>query len=124
MTDTTLIKVSNVSKRFVMHKEKSLKDRVLNFSASRRHRDDFWALRDIDLDIEAGSTVGLVGHNGSGKSTLLKVLGGIIEPTTGSVARRGRMLSRTHGREWTRTRSPSNSGIETTEIACLRSRGR
>lgn len=93
MTDTTLIKVSNVSKRFVMHKEKSLKDRVLNFSASRRHRDDFWALRDIDLDIEAGSTVGLVGHNGSGKSTLLKVIGGIIEPTTGSVARRGRMAA-------------------------------
>jgi ABC-2 type transport system ATP-binding protein len=93
MTETPLIKVTDVSKRFVMHKEKSLKERILNFSASRKHRDDFWALRNIDLDISAGTTVGLVGHNGSGKSTLLKVIGGIIEPTTGTVSRRGRMAA-------------------------------
>jgi len=93
VNDISLIKVEDVSKRFVMHKEKSLKERLLNFSASRKHRDDFWALRDISLDIDAGSTVGLVGHNGSGKSTLLKVIGGIIEPTTGTVSRRGRMAA-------------------------------
>jgi ABC-2 type transport system ATP-binding protein len=93
VTDISLIKVEDVSKRFVMHKEKSLKERILNFSASRKHRDDFWALRDIDLQIDMGTTVGLVGHNGSGKSTLLKVIGGIIEPTTGSVSRRGRMAA-------------------------------
>jgi ABC-2 type transport system ATP-binding protein len=93
VTHTSLIKVEDVSKRFVMHKEKSLKERILNFSASRKHRDDFWALRDINLDIAMGTTVGLVGHNGSGKSTLLKVIGGIIDPTTGSVSRRGRMAA-------------------------------
>ncbi|ERK73324.1 ABC transporter, ATP-binding protein [Leifsonia aquatica ATCC 14665] len=76
-----------------MHKEKSLKERVVNFRQSKRHRDDFWALRDISLDIKTGSTVGLVGHNGSGKSTLLKVIGGIIQPTTGTVRRRGRMAA-------------------------------
>jgi ABC-2 type transport system ATP-binding protein len=85
--------VSDVSKRFLLHKDKSLKERIVNFGASRRHRDDFWALKDIDLDIEAGSTVGLVGHNGSGKSTLLKVIGGIIQPTSGTVTRRGRMAA-------------------------------
>jgi ABC-2 type transport system ATP-binding protein len=85
--------VNNVSKRFLLHKDKSFKERIVNFSASRRHRDDFWALRDIDIDIEAGSTVGLVGHNGSGKSTLLKVIGGIIQPTSGTVHRRGRMAA-------------------------------
>jgi len=89
----SLISAVGVSKRFVLHKDKSLKERVVNFSASRQHRDDFWALRDIDLEIPIGSTVGLVGHNGSGKSTLLKVVGGIIEPTTGTVARRGRMAA-------------------------------
>ncbi|MFJ3391460.1 ABC transporter ATP-binding protein [Leifsonia aquatica] len=89
----SLISASGVSKRFVLHKEKSLKERLVNFSASRRHKDDFWALRDIDLEIPVGSTVGLVGHNGSGKSTLLKVVGGIIEPTTGTVSRRGRMAA-------------------------------
>ena len=93
MTNPTLVSVSDVSKRFVLHKDKSLKERLVNFRSSRRHRDDFWALRDIDLEIALGSTVGLVGHNGSGKSTLLKVIGGILEPTTGSVARRGRLAA-------------------------------
>jgi ABC-2 type transport system ATP-binding protein len=93
MAHPSLVSVNDVSKRFVLHKDKSLKERIVNFSASRRHKDDFWALRGIDLEIPVGSTVGLVGHNGSGKSTLLKVIGGIIEPTTGTVARRGRMAA-------------------------------
>lgn len=93
MTHPTVATVENVSKRFVLHHDKSVKERLLNFSAARRHREDFWALQDVDLTFELGSTVGLVGHNGSGKSTLLKVIGGIISPTTGTVKRRGRMAA-------------------------------
>ena len=93
MTAPTIVSVQDVSKRFTLHKDKSLKERIVNAGRSRRHRDDFWALRDIDLDILAGSTVGLVGHNGSGKSTLLKVIGGIIQPSSGNVSRRGRMAA-------------------------------
>ncbi|MEO7015010.1 MAG: ABC transporter ATP-binding protein [Leifsonia sp.] len=93
MSAPIIASVNDVSKRFLLHKDKSFKERIVNFGASRKHRDDFWALRDIDLDIEAGSTVGLVGHNGSGKSTLLKVIGGIIQPSSGSVHRRGRMAA-------------------------------
>lgn len=92
MSNSTVVaRVESVSKRFIMHKEKTLKERVLNFKNARSNREDFWALRDIDLEIHAGTTVGLVGHNGSGKSTLLKILGGIIEPTTGQVFRKGRI---------------------------------
>ncbi|TAM71908.1 MAG: ABC transporter ATP-binding protein [Microbacteriaceae bacterium] len=93
MTSSQLVRVDNVSKRFLLHKDKSLKERIVNFSASRRHRDDFWALRDIDLDVPLGSTLGLIGHNGSGKSTLLKVIGGIIQPSSGTVVRRGRLAA-------------------------------
>jgi ABC-2 type transport system ATP-binding protein len=88
-----VVQVENVSKRFVIHKDKSLKERVVNFGRSQRHKDDFWALRDISLEIVAGSTVGLVGHNGSGKSTLLKLVGGIMQPTSGSIRRRGRLAA-------------------------------
>ncbi|MET3806934.1 ABC-2 type transport system ATP-binding protein [Nakamurella sp. UYEF19] len=89
----TVIKVSGASKRFVIRKEKSLKERLVNFGRSNQHKDDFWALRDIDLDITSGSTVGLIGPNGSGKSTLLKLIGGILQPTTGSVEHRGRLAA-------------------------------
>jgi ABC-2 type transport system ATP-binding protein len=93
LSTPTIVSVSDVSKRFVLHKQKSLKERILNAAAAKRHKEDFWALRNIDLDIAVGSTVGLVGHNGSGKSTLLKVIGGIIDPTSGTVRRRGRMAA-------------------------------
>jgi len=89
-----IVEVRGVSKRFTMHRETSLKERVL--ATVRRgpsHTEDFWALRDIDLEIAAGTTVGLIGANGSGKSTLLKVIGAIIQPTTGTVRRRGRLAA-------------------------------
>ncbi|MCV2395834.1 ABC transporter ATP-binding protein [Actinotalea sp. M2MS4P-6] len=90
---TTVVEVRDVSKRFVIRKEKSLKERLVNFGRSQRHREDFWALRDVDLRISSGSTVGLIGPNGSGKSTLLKVIGGIIQPTAGDVRLRGRLAA-------------------------------
>ena len=88
-----VVSVTNASKRFILHKDKSVKERLLNVRRARAHRVDFWALHDITLDIESGTTLGLVGHNGSGKSTLLKIIGGIIQPTSGTVKRRGRLAA-------------------------------
>lgn len=93
MSELTVVDIQDVSKRFVVRKEKSLKERVVNFGRSQAHKEDFWALRDIDLTISAGSTVGLIGHNGSGKSTLLKIIGGILQPNTGHVRYRGRIAA-------------------------------
>ncbi len=90
---TEIIRVDGVSKRFVLHKEKSLKERLLRTGRGGPHVDDFWALRDIDLSVDAGTTIGLMGHNGSGKSTLLKIVGSIVQPTTGTVRRRGRLAA-------------------------------
>jgi ABC-2 type transport system ATP-binding protein len=94
MTDTpAVIEVEKLSKRFVIRKDKSIKERIVNAALSRRHREDFWALCDVDLSIASGTTVGLIGPNGSGKSTLLKAIGGIIQPTSGTVRRRGRLAA-------------------------------
>ena len=87
------IEVEGLTKTFRLYKEKptSLKERVLKFRRIRYEH--FTALRNINLDIEAGTTVGLLGHNGSGKSTLLKIIAGIIQPTAGVVRSSGRMAS-------------------------------
>jgi ABC-type polysaccharide/polyol phosphate transport system ATPase subunit len=90
---TIVVKVTDASKRFVIRKEKSLKERVVNFGRSNRFKQDFWALRHVNLEIDSGSTVGLIGPNGSGKSTLLKLIGGVLQPTTGQVERRGRLAA-------------------------------
>jgi len=77
----TVVRVNGVSKSFSLNKQKSLKERLVNFGRERRHRETFHALRDVTLDVEAGTTLGLIGHNGSGKSTLLRSLVGFSRPT-------------------------------------------
>ena len=52
---------------------------------------DIWALRDVDLTVNQGEVLGLIGRNGAGKSTLLKILARITEPTTGVTRTRGRV---------------------------------
>jgi ABC-2 type transport system ATP-binding protein len=93
MASDTVIRVVDVSKRFVIRKDNSLKERLVNPGRSRRHREEFWALDHVSIDVQSGHTLGLIGHNGSGKSTLLKLIGGILTPTTGYVERRGRLAA-------------------------------
>jgi ABC-2 type transport system ATP-binding protein len=85
------ITIRGVSKRFSLGNERydSLKDRVIHLGRTTPH--DFWALKDVEFDIEEGTTVGLLGHNGSGKSTLLKCMAGILQPTSGEITTRGRI---------------------------------
>lgn len=87
------ISVKNVSKRFRLQHEKysSLKERIIN--VGKKSYDDLWALNDVSFDIEEGSTFGLIGHNGSGKSTLLKLVGGILQPTSGEIITKGRIAA-------------------------------
>lgn len=60
-------------------------------SNARSPREDLWALRDVSLQVQAGETLGLVGHNGAGKSVLLKILSRVTRPTEGHAVVRGRV---------------------------------
>jgi ABC-2 type transport system ATP-binding protein len=87
------IEVQHVSKRFRLYKEKytSLKERVVH--AGRVPFEEFWALKDIELEINPGETLGILGRNGSGKSTLLKCIAGILQPTSGQILLRGHLAA-------------------------------
>ena len=50
---------------------------------------EFWALRGIDLELEQGSRLGIIGRNGAGKTTLLKLITGAVAPTEGAIETRG-----------------------------------
>lgn len=67
--------------------------RWLRNGAARYQSEDFWALRGVGFEVQAGEVVGIVGRNGAGKSTLLKVLSRITKPTEGCLEMRGRVAS-------------------------------
>ena len=60
---------------------------------TKANQEQFWALTDINANINAGEVVGIIGRNGAGKSTLLKILSRITEPTRGKIHLRGRVAS-------------------------------
>ncbi len=89
MTDTA-VALTNISKcyRRYVHPSDRLKELLL---PQRSYAQEFWALKDINLEIPRGKTVGIIGRNGSGKSTLLQIIAGTVTPTTGVVGVHGRI---------------------------------
>lgn len=57
----------------------------------KSHAQEFWALKNINLEVSKGETLGIIGQNGSGKSTLLQIIAGTLTPTTGQVYVNGRV---------------------------------
>lgn len=88
------IEVMNVTKKFKIYYDKAhtLKEHLLFWNRDKK-TEEFTALKNIDLKIKKGETVGLIGVNGSGKSTLLKLMTKIIYPTSGKVVTRGKLTS-------------------------------
>ena len=105
-----IIQVHQLSKSFIISHERkerytALRDvmtdkvkRIFSFpfsftQVSQRTREEFWALKDVSFEINAGDRLGIIGRNGAGKSTLLKILSRITEPTKGEIKIKGRVAS-------------------------------
>jgi lipopolysaccharide transport system ATP-binding protein len=70
---------------FIFHKARKI--------LGKNTKEEFWALKDINLEIERGEAIGIIGANGAGKSTLLKILSRITPPSTGEIVMSGRASS-------------------------------
>ena len=86
-----VVRFEDVSKSFRISQVKSVKEKLLGVSGHRRGSVVIHAVSHLDLQIEEGESVALLGHNGSGKSTTLKMLAGTVAPTSGRVWARGRI---------------------------------
>lgn len=89
MDDEPVIRTSGLWKNFFIrhNRNNSLKERFIGlFHQDRQEqREEIWALRDVNLEVEKGEMVGLIGPNGSGKSTLLQLIAGTYTPTRGQI---------------------------------------
>jgi ABC-type polysaccharide/polyol phosphate transport system ATPase subunit len=83
------IRVEDAGKRYVRFEDTPMLVNAAIRFRNRSRRSDLWALRHIDLELEHGTCVGVIGRNGSGKSTLLQMLAGVTSPTEGVVSVRG-----------------------------------
>ena len=83
MGSEVVIRLKEVSKKYPIYDTPSRKlAEMLTLRRKSFHR-EFWALRDVDLEVEKGSTLGIIGQNGSGKSTLLQIVAGILRQSRG-----------------------------------------
>src|SRR5213594_3091685 len=86
-----IVRAEKISKCFRIYKHPSDHLKELLGFGRRRYHEPFWAVKDVDVSIERGCCLGIVGENGSGKSTLLRMIAGVIRPTSGNVEVGGRV---------------------------------
>lgn len=99
MEGEVLIRVEGVSKKYCTDLHRSLRYGVEDLMNELRGKPrgnslrekEFWAVRQLDLEVRRGECLGLIGHNGAGKTTLLRMLNGLVKPDTGRIEIRGRV---------------------------------
>ena len=87
------VEVDDLSKVYHLYSKASDRLRETFSIKKKKYSKDHYALKNINLNIKHGESVGIVGTNGSGKSTLLKLITGVVTPTTGVIKTKGKIAA-------------------------------
>jgi lipopolysaccharide transport system ATP-binding protein len=87
--------VDNISKKFrIPHEKKNtVLQSIVGLIKRQFSYEEFWALKDVNFEVNKGEAFGIIGRNGSGKSTLLKIMARVLYPDSGSVTMNGKVAS-------------------------------
>ncbi len=91
MSERAAITVEGVSKEYRLYHERNQSLKAALMRRARVRYEEFWALRDVSLEVPEGATFALIGENGSGKSTLLKCMAKILRPEKGRIETHGKI---------------------------------
>lgn len=89
----TILRVHNLGKAYKQYFNHWTRLAEWCFPSSRPRYHVYWALQNVNCQVEPGEALGIVGMNGAGKSTLLKIIAGTTQPTTGSIEMNGRVAA-------------------------------
>ena len=93
MMDDIVVSVRKLSKVYKIFDKPADRVKEAFHPFRKRYSHDFYALKDISLDVKRGENIGFIGKNGAGKSTLLKLITGVLTPTAGCVEINGKIAS-------------------------------
>lgn len=91
MSSDIAIRCTGVGKAYQLYARRTDRLKQIVFGSFRRFYQEYWVLRDINLEVPHGECLGIIGHNGAGKTTLLQLLCGITRPTCGELEINGRI---------------------------------
>lgn len=95
--NSAFIEFQDVSLKFRVYTDKgiSIKEAFINSLKKRKYSEmmkEFWVLQHLNIKINQGDRLGIIGNNGAGKSTMLKLISKIYEPTQGKIVSNGRIV--------------------------------
>ena len=94
MSSETLVELEGVWKRYVLGQRRGAAHVLLDALGVRRSKTaEAWALREVDLELKRGESLGIIGRNGAGKTTTLRLIAGITRPSKGTARTSGRVAS-------------------------------
>lgn len=93
MSSDWVIRAEGLAKCYTLFERPSDRLKQMLWRGRHKYYREFWALRDVNLEIGHGEVLGIIGRNGAGKSTLLQLLCGTLTPTQGGIQIKGRVAA-------------------------------